>query len=158
MSNSGPGRSYAYYSDASSNYDGVLWPSDDEMFQVSPFSARGPVGRFTAKPVRFGVLCVCWLLDPTRVGCKGELLLFYFRSHIFYDPKIRLSLKIGFSLSKNHLLAAFTSTGVILVCPGRTAEKSAAGIDLMVFESNTGFVCVFCRSFDSLLLGGNVLQ
>lgn len=51
VSNSGPGRAYAYYSDASSNYDGVLWPSEDEEFQVSPFSARGPVGRFTAKPV-----------------------------------------------------------------------------------------------------------
>eukprot|EP00752_Nemacystus_decipiens_P012771 g11310.t1 len=50
VSNSGPGRAYAYYSDASSNYDGVLWPSEEEMFQVSPFSARGPVGRFTAKP------------------------------------------------------------------------------------------------------------
>lgn len=55
MSNSGPGRSYAYYSNASSNYDGVLWPDEDVMFQVSPFSARGPVGRFTAKPVRFKV-------------------------------------------------------------------------------------------------------
>ncbi|CAM9558533.1 unnamed protein product, partial [Hapterophycus canaliculatus] len=51
VSNSGPGRAYAYYSDASSNFDGVLWPSEDGMFQVSPFSARGPVGRFTAKPV-----------------------------------------------------------------------------------------------------------
>lgn len=51
MSNSGPGRAYAYYSDISGDYDGVLWPSDEEMFQVSPFSARGPVGRFTAKPV-----------------------------------------------------------------------------------------------------------
>eukprot|EP00903_Cladosiphon_okamuranus_P005711 g5671.t1 len=50
VSNSGPGRAYAYYSDASSNYDGVLWPSEEEEFQVSPFSARGPVGRFTAKP------------------------------------------------------------------------------------------------------------
>ncbi|CAM9356120.1 unnamed protein product, partial [Ectocarpus sp. 8 AP-2014] len=49
-SNSGPGRAYAYYDDATSNFDGVLWPSDEEMFQVSPFSARGPVGRFTAKP------------------------------------------------------------------------------------------------------------
>ncbi|CAM9890231.1 unnamed protein product [Pylaiella littoralis] len=49
-SNSGQSRTYAYYSDASSNFDGVLWPGVDEEFQVSPFSARGPVNQFTAKP------------------------------------------------------------------------------------------------------------
>lgn len=58
VSNSGPDRAYAYYSEASSNYDGVLWPSEEESFQVSPFSARGPVGRFTAKPVGIsGFVC-----------------------------------------------------------------------------------------------------
>lgn len=61
VSNSGPGRAYAYYSDASSNFDGVLWPSAEDMFQVSPFSARGPVGRFTAKPV--------WFQIPHRIFC-----------------------------------------------------------------------------------------
>lgn len=49
-SNSGPDRAYAYYTTATSNYDGVMWPEDDVSFEVSPFSARGPVGRFTAKP------------------------------------------------------------------------------------------------------------
>ncbi|CAN0349345.1 unnamed protein product, partial [Laminaria digitata] len=49
-SNSGPDRAYAYYSSSSSNYDGVLWPGSDVSFEVSPYSARGPVGRFTAKP------------------------------------------------------------------------------------------------------------
>eukprot|EP00904_Undaria_pinnatifida_P010529 jgi/Undpi1/6606/HiC_scaffold_20.g09085.m1 len=49
-SNSGPDRAYAYYSSSSSNYDGVLWPGSDVSFEVSPYSARGPVGRFTTKP------------------------------------------------------------------------------------------------------------
>lgn len=49
-SNSGPDRAYAYYLSVSSNYAGVKWVEDDVSFKVSPYSARGPVGRFTAKP------------------------------------------------------------------------------------------------------------
>lgn len=49
--NNGPGRAYAYYETASSNYDGVMWPHDDVSFEVCPYSARGPVGdAYTAKP------------------------------------------------------------------------------------------------------------
>lgn len=49
-SNSGPDRAYAYYSSGSSSYDGVMSPSESSVFEVSPFSARGPVMKFTAKP------------------------------------------------------------------------------------------------------------
>lgn len=49
-SNSGPHRAYAYYNSGSSSYDGVMSPSEDVDFEVSPYSARGPVLSFTAKP------------------------------------------------------------------------------------------------------------
>lgn len=49
-SNSGPDRAYAYYNDGGSGYDGVMSPGEDVVFKVSPYSARGPVGFFTAKP------------------------------------------------------------------------------------------------------------
>lgn len=69
VSNSGSERAYAYYTTASSNYDGVLWPYEDITFEVSPYSARGPVGDFTTKP---DVVAPGFMVHSARASLSEE--------------------------------------------------------------------------------------